>query len=278
MLCYLLNISDVALKTIENVINDFTGIIPKIFGGIIVLVIGYLFGKIVQFLTKKIMSILPLDKIHHQIGEVEVFKKAGLTINLAHIVPLFVFYSIMFLVSISAFEVMGLKILSQELAGFIAFIPRIFTAIVILFLGAVISEFIKKIVQASLESFNIPSAKFIAGGVFYFLFITFLITALEQAGLNTEIIKSNIIIVIGGVVLAFAVSYGFASRYLMANILTSFYSKNKINIGDEVQIGDKRGTVIEIDSSDLVLLTETSKIIIPLHQIASEKIEIFNSK
>lgn len=278
MLLIILNISDVAIQTLDKIVNDFTAIVPKIFGGLILLVLGYIFAKFVQYLSKKIISILPLEKIHHQIGEVEIFKKAGFKINLPQLISVFAFYSIMFLVSISAFEIMGLKILSQELARFIAFIPRLFTAIVILFLGAIVSEFVKKIVKVSCESFNIPSAKFIASGVFYFLFITFLITALEQAGLNTEIIKSNIIIVIAGIVLAFAVSYGFASRFLMANILTSFYSKNKLQIGDEIKIGEKRGTIIEIDNSDLVLQTENSKIIIPLHQISNEKIEIFNSK
>lgn len=267
--------SDFILQLMQNTISSFARTIPALLGGIILLIIGYLIAKIIQLLLQKVLQLLPLKPVEDKVNEIEIFRKMNFELRFAKAIPTFVFYSILFVISISAFEIMGLNILSSEMGKFIAFIPRIFTAIVILIIGTVISDFIKKVVQASCESFNIPSAKLIANFAFYFLFITFLITALEQAGLNTDIIKSNVSIIIGGIVLAFAVSYGVASRYMMSNILTSFYNKNKVNVGDHVKIGNHEGTVIEIDNTSIILLQNNNKIIIPLHQLSHETVTIF---
>ena len=48
---------------------------------------------------------------------------------------------------------------------------------------------------------------------------------IKQAGIETSLLESSFNLIIGGLVLAFAIGYGFASRDVLTNILSNFYSK-----------------------------------------------------
>ncbi|HMR42829.1 MAG TPA: mechanosensitive ion channel, partial [Saprospiraceae bacterium] len=104
------------------------------------------------------------------------------------------------------------------------------------------------------------------------------VSALAQAGLDTRFIMSNLTVLLGGGVLAFALGYGFASKNIVANFLASFYSKNKVKIGDIVMIDGIKGMVIFMDNSSLTLQSEGKKVVLPLSKLTSEKVEIFESQ
>ena len=130
-------------------------------------------------------------------------------------------------------------------------------------------------VKTACESLGIPAAGLISSVVFYFLFLNIAMIALSQARIDTEFIQDNLSIILAGVVLAFAIGYGFASRNIVANFLASFYNKGKINVGDTIGIEGVKGKVIRMDNSSIVLEVESREVLIPLSKIASEKIDVF---
>lgn len=144
-------------------------------------------------------------------------------------------------------------------------------------LGIYLAEFVKNIVQAACNALSIPSGKVIANFVFYLVFLTLTISALAQASIETALITSNLTVILGGVILAFAIGYGFASRDTMANFLASFYSKNKIKVGDIIILDGSTGKVIDIDSTSVTLQGDGKRIAIPLRKLTSEKVEILSN-
>lgn len=105
-----------------------------------------------------------------------------------------------------------------------------------------------------------------------------MVIALEQLGINTTIITSNVIIVIGGAVLAFAISYGFASKDILHNFLASLYSKNNFQIGQKIMLQDDSvGEIVKMDNISVTLKTEEGKLIIPIHILITEKIRIIET-
>ena len=85
-----------------------------------------------------------------------------------------------------------------------------------------------------------------------------------------------ITIILGGIVLAFSLGYGLASKGTMSNFLASRQNDNKFKVGDTISIDGTKGIILDIDQSAVTLKTENSKIIIPLYKFASEQIEVFN--
>lgn len=143
-------------------------------------------------------------------------------------------------------------------------------------IGVLVSEAIKNAVVSICKSFNVPSAKLIGSIVFTFFLVITIISALGQAGVNTELLESSFNLLMGGIVLAFAVGYGFASKDILANLLSSFYNKNKYQEGQIIQIDDVKGKIIALDTTSITLETGESKTVFPLQALQSKKVEIFD--
>lgn len=69
--------------------------------------------------------------------------------------------------------------------------------------------------------------------------------------------------------------YGFASRDLLANILSSFYTKNKYKEGQTVQIDHVKGEIIKIDALSLTLRTGDTTTVIPIQLLQTKNVEVF---
>ena len=100
------------------------------------------------------------------------------------------------------------------------------------------------------------------------------ITALNVAGVDTTLITSNILIVFGGVLIAFAIAYGFAARDILTNILSSYYGKDRFQPGMRVRIGNDEGVVEKVDSINITLRTADRLVLIPTRALITERIEV----
>ena len=176
-----------------------------------------------------------------------------------------------------ATDVLGMAIVSKMVSDLIAYLPRLLSAIVLFILGIYLAEFIKNIVYTTCNALSIPSSKVIASFVFYLIFLTLTISAMAQASIDTALITSNLTVILGGVILAFSIGYGFASRDTMANFIASFYSKNKVKVGDMISIDGASGKVVAMDSISLTLQADGKIIIVPLKKLTSEKVEIYSN-
>ena len=97
---------------------------------------------------------------------------------------------------------------------------------------------------------------------------------MTQAKINTEFISSNISIILGGIVLAFAIGYGLASKDIAGNLISSFYWKDKFEVGDEIEVEGLSGEITAIEKSHLVLKTDNGEAIVPMNKVSKNTIII----
>jgi len=101
------------------------------------------------------------------------------------------------------------------------------------------------------------------------------VSALAQAKIDTGFLGQNISILIAGVVLAFSIGYGLASKSTMANFIGSMYMKGKINIGDRIKIREEIGKVVAMDKSAITIEKESGgRIFLPLSTLTTEAVEV----
>ena len=160
------------------------------------------------------------------------------------------------------------------MSDLINYIPSLLSAVVFFIIGLLVADFVRGIVLTTCQSLSIPSAKVISSVVFYFLFLTVTMSALDQAKISTDLINSSFMIIIAGIVASFALGYGLASKDMMSNFLASFYVKNKFEAGDRITIDGIQGQIETMDNKSFVLKTSDSKIVFPLNKLAQDKVEI----
>ena len=143
-------------------------------------------------------------------------------------------------------------------------------------IGVMIADTLKNAVINISKSLKIDSGKLLGNIVFFFFLVIALIAALKQAGIETSLLESSFNLIIGGIIFAFAVGYGMASRDVLANILSSFYSKNKFKEGQTVAIDGIKGEIISMDTTSITLRTGESQTIFPLNVLQTKNIEMFS--
>jgi hypothetical protein len=263
------------VKIVEEVFLRFASAAPNVIGAIVVLLVGWLVAKVVSKALSKLLAAIKIDRYADKINETEFATKSGLRLHISQFLAKLVYWVLMLVFIMMATEVLGMEIISNMVGDLIAYLPRLLSALVLFILGIYLAEFIKNIVLAACTALGIPSAKIIATFIFYLVFLTLTISAMAQASIDTALITSNLTVILGGVILAFAIGYGFASRDTMANFIASFYSKSKVKVGDVISIDGSKGRVVAMDSASITLQTETKLIIVPLKKLTSETVEIF---
>ena len=270
------NLKEILIDTFSKLIEQFSTFTSNFISAIVILLIGWIIAKTASIVIKNVLSRVGVDKIGDKIKDIEAVKKFNLDFKLSNIVAWIVYVFIMLFLSVSAADKLGVPAISNMFLMLVNFIPKVMVAGVMTLIGLFLSDLARNFVVALCKSFNIASGKLIGMGIFFFLLFITVILALGQAGINTALLESSFNIIVGGMVLAFSIGYGFASKEILLNILSSFYSKNKFVEGQIIEILDVKGKILKIDNTSIVLETEGGQTIFPLKVLQSEKVTLFN--
>ncbi len=244
---------------------------------LVTLIIGWFLAKFIRFIVVRVLKSIHFDQLVEKLNIESLFIRLNIKVKPSAIIGKFVYWLIMLVFIISATEILGWEIVSKEISKLIEFLPKLLFALIFFIVGYYLSELIKKAVYSATNSAGISGAKAISNIVFYVLMIFISITSLDQAGVDTTLFTSNITIIIGGALLAFAIAYGFASRDILTNILASFYVRDKYKVGIKLKINDTKGVIENTDTLSITLLTEDKRrLVIPIKKLISEEVEILS--
>ncbi len=261
----------------KQLIEQFIATIPKLVGAIAILIIGYIIAKVVSKIVLRILDTIKIDVVADKLHEIEIVDKSNVKIVPSKILSKLTYYVILFIFLIASADFLGMEVVSELISSIVAYLPKVLSAAVVLAVGIFIADMIKQGVRSACQAINMPAASVVSSLVFYFILINVLMMAMNQAEINTEFLKSNLSLILGGIIFAFALGYGIASKEMMANILGGLYSKNKFEIGNEIKVKDVKGTVIAKDSSSITIQTPNSKVIVPMGILTKESVEKFDN-
>ena len=261
--------------TIRDQLYLLLEIIPDLIGALTVLLIGWIVAKVISKIVKRVLKTIRIDHLAEKLNEIEIVHKSNIQFVPSILISKLIYYLLIFVFFTTAIEVLGMSTISDLMTSIMNYIPNIISAMIVLIVGILVSDFLKNIVLTACKSLNIPAANLIANVVFYFLFLNVVMITLKQANLQTHFMENNISIILGGVVLAFAIGYGLASRSLMSNFIANFYNREKLRIGDTIRIEGVKGEVVDMDNSTFTLKTKESRVVFPLSKLTTERYEIF---
>lgn len=268
------NIKDILISTFQNLITQFGEFTSNFIGALVILLIGWLTAKVSSTVLRNIISKIGLDKLGEKINDIDALKKFDLNIKLSQVVSKIVYFFVLIVFLIQAAQTLGVPAISNMFAMVVEYIPKVISATIMIFAGLLLADAVKSFVVGLCESFNIASGKLIGTGVFFFLLIITIIAALGQAGINTALLESSFNILIAGIILSFSIGYGFASKEILLNIISSFYSKNKYAAGEIIEIDGVKGEILKVDNTTITIQNGDAKTVFPLRVLQSEKVTI----
>jgi len=249
--------------------------LPRVVGAIIILLLGWLLAKLISKAIQRVLKVVKFNTLAARINVQEFLQKANIQSSPSQLIGRFVYWILILLVIIIASDSLGWTAISEEISKLIAYLPQLLAAVVFFIVGVYIATFVRDVITGATRTLGISAGKVISTFVFYLLLILVALTALEQAGIDTSIITSNLIIIIGSIMAAAAISYGFASRAVLSNILGSFFGRKTFGIGQKIEIDGQQGTIVAMTNISVTIrLNEKEKLVIPANELITKQIKI----
>lgn len=258
----------------DSAIENFSTTGVSILKALLVLLVGWLLIKLVLRLLKRALKFAKVDDLAKKLNEIEIFEGKKLNVNLSKIILTFVKWSLLLILIIVVSEMMGLTIVSEEISNLISYLPQLLSAAAIFVIGLFIANFVKKSIQTFFKSFELSGSKIISQLVFFILLAIISITALNQAGINTEIITSNLNLIFGAFLGAIALAIGLGARAVVGDLMRMFYTRRQFEIGQRIKFKDIEGEIIALEDISMTLKTKSGKLIVPIKDITENQIEV----
>lgn len=259
---------------VDNLKNIIIESVPKIIGVIVYLIASWLILKIILFICKKALKFSKISYVSAKLNENEFIASFPFEIKITAILLFCIKWILVLMLIIIGADIFGLDRVSAGVAQIIAFLPTLFSAVLIVFVGIFLGSYFRNTLKKMMSSFDMNGSNAISSVVFYIIIVITFIIALNQLGINTDIITNNLTIILGATLAAFTIAFGLGSRDIILRLILGFYSRKNLEIGQKVRIKKDEGIIIQIDNITLTLQTEDKKIVYPIKMIANQKIEI----
>jgi hypothetical protein len=169
--------------------------IPKLLGFLVILVVGYVIAKVVAKLVDKGLEKAGFDRAVERGGIKKALAKSQY--DASDIVAKLVFFAIFIPFLSAAVGALGIATLEEPLAAFIALIPRIIVAIVLVVIGAVVAGAAKSFIENALG--GLSYGKVLANLASILILLGFVKSALDQVGIATTVTGPLLYAILGTV-------------------------------------------------------------------------------
>lgn len=268
--------SDIDFSFLQKLWDNFTDFLPQLLKGIGFLIIGWLLIKFLLYIIKKALGYTKIDNLPEKLHVDEIFGESSLKIQPTKIIITAIKWILILVFIIVGAELLGLRMVSEQLSNLIGYLPRLISALIIFAVGIYVANLVKKALFSMFKSLELTGGNLVGNIAFYLIAIIVTVTALNQAGVNTDLITSNLSIILGAILASFTIAFGLGSRDVIKRLLFGYYTRKNIQEGDKVSINGLEGVVAIIDNICVVLITEKGKVIIPIKEIVDNQIEVLN--
>ncbi|MDH7912450.1 hypothetical protein [Winogradskyella sp. SYSU M77433] len=266
--------NDIAIQSLKNMWLEITKVFPTLIYALIALIVGWLVTKILVKLLKKLLKLAKANKLDDKLNDIEIIENKTLKFDTIKIVSNFVKWLLYIVIFITVSDILGLEIISNQISELLSYSPKLFAALVIFIVGMLLANFVKKGLKSLFDSMDMSGGKIISQVVFFMLLTFISITALNQAGINTQIITDNVNMIITAFLLAFALAFGLGARQIISKLLSTFYARKMYEVGQKIVFNNENYEVVEVKSISVILKNAKGKLIVPINDIIESQVQV----
>ena len=220
---------DVIVDTTREFLHQAAALLPRLALALVVVALGWLVAKAVRFAIERGLRAVNFNVLTERAGTDHFLQHGGLRGDTTTLFGLLAYWIVLIAALMIAFNGLGLSYVADLLQRIELFTPRIVVAGLILVLGAYFARFVGESVEAYCSSARISDADIIGKIFRYIVLIFVLMIALSHMQVGGDFIQRVFLIILAGVVLAFALAFGLGGREWAAAMLERWWPQRNRN-------------------------------------------------
>ena len=222
---------DIMLEPVRAVLVQIGGFLPKLALAIGVLIAGWLLAKFAMFAIVKGLRAINFNVLTERAGLDGFLNQGGIQTDTTGILGLLIYWLVVLAALIIGFNSMGLTYITGLLGQVVLFVPKVIVALLILAFGAYFARFIGNAVITYCRNVNIQDAD-VLGKLAQYAMMTFVVLiALDQVNVGGDIVRQSFLIILAGVVFAFALAFGLGGKAAAADLIERWWPRQGKNGG-----------------------------------------------
>lgn len=247
---------------------------PAVLLAVVVLLAGWGLARLCRWVVRGLSLIGRAEAFSNRVGLAPLLGQLKVG-SIGDLIGLLVFWAVMLGAVMLAADVLGMTPVIHGIERLFGYLPNLLAAVAVFTFGYWLSDKVRFVMTAMGEATGFGGAKAIGRILFVIILLFMSITALNVAGIDTSLITSNILIIVGSLFISFSIAYGFAAREILSNILSGYYNKDRLRAGQHVRIGTDEGVIERISGISVTIRNGDRLIHIPSSRLVSERIEVF---
>ncbi len=240
---------------LRNAFQPVINLVPAVLAMVGVLVIGYIVARLLARGADALGQRIGLDGAAERSGLATSMKKVGIERGLSAIVAQLVFWLLMCVFVVAAFNLLNLPSLSAATQKLVDYIPKLMAATTVVLIGLLIASFLRGVIATAADRIGISYADRLASGAYYILSLMTFIAAFEQLEIQFALLNQLILIAFGAMALGIGLSVGLGGRDVAGGIMSGYYVRQRMQSGDSVSVAGIDGVVREVGPVATVIET-----------------------
>jgi Conserved TM helix len=208
------------MQAVQELARGFARFLPRLVVLVIIAFAGWVIAYLLKMVARSILRLIKFDKLSENAGASQLLAKAALPPS-SELLSRFVFWVAWLGFILLGVSVLGIFGLQDQIARFFLFLPRLFTALFIVFFGLLAASFFSRAVLLGAVNSNQPSPRLLSTAVRAVIIVFVLSMAFEELGIADQTVLVAFGIAFGAVMLGFAIAFGLGGKELAQRFLES---------------------------------------------------------
>ena len=264
---------EVLALTFDQLLQQIIVFAPKLLGVLALLVLGWITAVVLSKLART--AIVLLSRLIARLLPNFIAKNdATISANYVDIIGRVIFWLVLLFFIATSANSLGLNILSNWMNQLLLYLPRLVAGILIIIGGYLASNIIKLMATSAAEGAGFKQTILLGRSVQFAVFFTAVVIGIEQLGINIQFFTQFVIVIGAVIVFGFSLAFGLGAKYLVANIIGAQQAHKQLKVGDEINIENVEGILIEITTSTLVIETNAGRTTIPAKSFLNNVVHV----
>lgn len=196
------------LEPLEEVYRNFKSFLPNLLAMLVILLAGTLLARLLRAILARFLTAINFDSWSDRMGVTALLRKGDLWAKPSRALASIFFWGLIIIVLMTGMSALKIHAVDQLVDEFFHYLPRAFSAILILVIGYVFAGFIGRAVLIAAVNSGYHYAKLLAEAIRILMTVLIMAMALEQLQVAPGIVLAAFSIIFGGIVAALAISFG----------------------------------------------------------------------
>jgi len=216
----------------QEIMRGFARLLPRMIVMLVIALVGWVIAYVVKAILRSILRLINFDRVSENAGASQFLHQASLPTP-TELVSSFAFWVAWVGFILLGVSVLGIGGLEPHVSRFFLFLPRLFVALIIIFVGFLATSFFSRAALLAAVNANLPSPRLVSVGIRILSIIFVVSMVAEELGLGEQTMLLAFGIAFGAAMLGLAIAFGIGGKDLAREFLERRFSRERVGEKEE---------------------------------------------